>query len=62
MSELMNEIEKCEKRNAGGIDRYGKFKATAIEVQNYFRSPLNGKVYLNHKDLNDIFYVITLSF
>lgn len=39
---------------AGNIDREGEFKVTGIVTQNAFRSLFNGKVYLTHKDLNDI--------
>ena len=39
---------------AGNIDHEGEFKVTGIVTQNAFRSLFNGKVYLNHKDLNDI--------
>jgi len=38
----------------GDIDRDGKFEITGVVTQNSFRSLFNGKLYLNHKDLNDI--------
>ena len=39
---------------SGEIDRSGKFKVNGIVTQNSFRSLFNGKVALNHKDLNDL--------
>ncbi len=39
---------------SGDLDKDGKFKITGIVTQNSFRSLFNGKVYLTHKDLNDM--------
>ncbi|NRB10108.1 MAG: hypothetical protein HRU35_00595 [Rickettsiaceae bacterium] len=43
-------IDKC----IAVIDNTGKFNATGVITQNSFRNLFNGKVVLNHRDLNDI--------
>lgn len=39
---------------AGNIDQEGEFRISGVVTQNAFRSLFNGKVYITHKDLNDI--------
>jgi hypothetical protein len=39
---------------SGNINKTGNFEMAGTVTQNSFRSLFNGKVYLNHKDLNDL--------
>jgi hypothetical protein len=39
---------------SGDINKTGSFEVVGAVIQNSFRSLFNGRVYLNHKDLNDL--------